>query len=301
VEDPPRGLNKQEGAHATGNLVNLPRRVISVLAAIILAFVFQLLAPPSPPNVAHAQGQMSGADELLLDSANRARAAQGLHPLRWDNSLANAAQLHAQRMAQQNMLSHQLPGEEDFKARAIRAGARFSSIAENVAEGPSPAGIHLQWMNSAAHRENLLDADLDSIGVGVAQRNGQFFAVEDFSRAVADLTVDEQERELSGLLKARGLHILNGAGATTGGSLAGASGSVIVDEARWTCSLDKGYAGKHQPSYMFRYTTADLENLPAALSREIKNGRYHSAAVGACTPVGRGDFANYRLAVLLYE
>jgi uncharacterized protein YkwD len=291
VENPSRGLYRNEGDYAAGIFVMTQQRKASFLAAALLGIASLLQAAPWLVLVAHARGQTKGPEETLFVSANRERAAQRLRPLRWDNSLANSAEQHAQRMAQQNTLSHQLPGEEDFKARAIRAGARFSSIAENVAEGPSALGIHSQWMNSPPHRENLLDPDLDSIGIGVAQHNGQFFAVEDFSRAVPDLSLDEQERELGALLKARGLHVMNGT-TTEGG---------IVDEARWTCSLDKGYAGKHQPSYLFRFTTGDLENLPPSLSQQIRSGKYHSAAVGACNPVGRSDFANYRLAVLLYE
>ena len=267
------------------------KRFVFVLAATVLGLTSLLAVTPWIPLVARAQGQLSGPEETLFISANRERAARGLRPLRWDHVLADAAEKHAQRMAAQNTLSHQLPGEEDFKARAIRAGARFSSLAENVAEGQTVAGIHTQWMNSPPHRENLLDPDLDSVGIGMAQRNGQIFAVEDFSRAVADLSLEEQERELGALLKGRGLQLLSG----------GASGGAFVDEARWTCSLDKGYTGKHHPSFLFRFTTADLENLPPTLSQQIQSGRYHSAAVGACTPVGSGDFANYRLAVLLYE
>jgi uncharacterized protein YkwD len=37
-------------------------------------------------------------------------------------------------------------------------------------------------MNSPPHRANILDREMDSIGVGVVERNRQFFAVEDFSQ-----------------------------------------------------------------------------------------------------------------------
>jgi uncharacterized protein YkwD len=38
-------------------------------------------------------------------------------------------------------------------------------------------------LRSPNHRANILDSDMDSIGVGVADRGGQLFAVEDFSKA----------------------------------------------------------------------------------------------------------------------
>src|ERR1700692_3587762 len=119
---------------------------------------------------ASAKDATGSAEQTLLQLANRERAAQGLAPLKWSASLAEAARDHALRLAQQNTLSHQLPGEAGLAVRAARAGARFSSIAENVAEGPSAEGIHQQWMHSAPHRANLLDAQLDSMGVAIADR-----------------------------------------------------------------------------------------------------------------------------------
>jgi uncharacterized protein YkwD len=38
-------------------------------------------------------------------------------------------------------------------------------------------------MKSPAHRANVLDRDMDSIGIGVADHDGQLYAVEDFSQA----------------------------------------------------------------------------------------------------------------------
>jgi len=38
-------------------------------------------------------------------------------------------------------------------------------------------------MKSPPHRANILDRDMDSIGVGVVEQGGQFFAVEEFSQA----------------------------------------------------------------------------------------------------------------------
>src|SRR5271155_4646750 len=79
------------------------------------------------------------AESLLVDAANRDRAAAGLGALQWDGTLAAAARAHAIRMAQVNQLSHQLPGEETLQERATLAGARFSAIAENEAESDTGA------------------------------------------------------------------------------------------------------------------------------------------------------------------
>ncbi len=125
--------------------------------------------------------------------------------LQWDEALASAAREHAVRMAQRNVLSHQLPGEPPVQDRATRAGARFSLIAENIAVAPSPAVIHSSWMQSPHHRENILDPELNVVGIAVVKGSDGLFAVQDFSQAVANLNLQQQEQEIISNLNARGL------------------------------------------------------------------------------------------------
>jgi len=102
--------------------------------------------------------------------------------LKWDGSLARAAQQHATAMARQNTLSHQFSSEPSLPARAAHAGVYFISLSENVAQGPDAANISDQWAKSPQHRQNLLDPDMNVIGIGVVERNGELFAVEDFAK-----------------------------------------------------------------------------------------------------------------------
>jgi uncharacterized protein YkwD len=130
-----------------------------------------------------AQPRAETAEQQLFQAINRQRAANGLPPLKWDEALAAAARQHAEAMAAQKAISHTLPGEPSLPSRVTRAGARFSWLSENVAAGPNAQNISEQWMQSPNHRANLLDADMDTIGAGAAERNGVVFAVADFSKA----------------------------------------------------------------------------------------------------------------------
>jgi uncharacterized protein YkwD len=132
---------------------------------------------------APAQQKTSNAERQLLDAVNQERKAHGLPSLILDEALANAARKHAQRMAEQGTISHQFPGEPSLPSRAKAAGAHFTWLSENVDEGPNPTAIHQSFMKSPQHRANILDSDMDSAGIGVAERNGHVFAVEDFSKA----------------------------------------------------------------------------------------------------------------------
>jgi Cysteine-rich secretory protein family len=259
--------------------------------ALLLAVLF--IVWPSP--TVHAQ-QAGYAERVLLDAANRERTAQGLRPLRWDDALASAAREHALRMAQQNTLSHQLPGELPLLERARLAGARYMTIAENVAEGPTAEMIHSSWMHSPPHRANLLDPELTAVGIAVtsisARNNagggapGMLFAVEDFSQAVANLNHQQQEQQVSMQLVARGL-VVDAHGQAT-------------EDARKTCEMDRGWSGG-RPGLVVRYEAGDLSRLPDELEQKIQSGRYRAAAVGACdSTAGTRGFTRYRVAVLLY-
>jgi len=126
---------------------------------------------------------MLRVERELFASVNQARRAQGLAPLRWDESLATAARRHAEVMAEHGSAQHGFEGEPSLSARVKQAGVHFSSLSENVTQGPSPEFIHAQFMKSPPHRANILDRDMDSVGIGVVERGGQLFAVEDFSQA----------------------------------------------------------------------------------------------------------------------
>jgi uncharacterized protein YkwD len=131
---------------------------------------------------AMAQQGSESVERQIFDAANQARRAQGLASLKWNAGLAHAAAQHAAAMARQNYLSHQLPSEPGLSARAARAGVYFISLSENVAQGPNAANLSNQWAQSPEHRQNLLDPDMNVIGIGVADRNGELFAVEDFAK-----------------------------------------------------------------------------------------------------------------------
>jgi uncharacterized protein YkwD len=139
-----------------------------------------ILAIFSLPHCGWGQVYASGAERQLFAAANRERQERGLSALQWNEALANAARRHAMEMANRGVISHQFPGEPSMPVRATRAGVHFSALAENVALAPTPLTIHDLWMHSPPHRANLLDKDMDSIGIGTVQRNGEVFAVEDF-------------------------------------------------------------------------------------------------------------------------
>lgn len=152
------------------------------MRALIRAAVFAMTLL-SALAAMQAQTAVNAAERQLLLSVNRARRAQGLPELKWNEALTVAARRHAGLMAQHAAAEHGFAGEPSLATRATQAGARYVWLAENVAQGPGVDAIDAEFLKSPKHRANILDSDMDSIGVGVVERGGQLFAVEDFSKA----------------------------------------------------------------------------------------------------------------------
>jgi uncharacterized protein YkwD len=153
-------------------------RVSWSTAALLIAFCALIILP----SASWAQSSPN-AEHQLYEAANRERQSHGLAPLTWNDALADAARKHALEMARNGSVSHQFSGEPNLPTRARQAGARYSWLAENVDQGPSTATIHQRFMASPLHRANILDTDMNSVGIGMAERDGQWFAVEDFAKS----------------------------------------------------------------------------------------------------------------------
>ena len=130
-----------------------------------------------------AQNKAASPERELFNATNRERLAHGVPALQWNDALAVAARKHASEMAHKDALSHQFPGEPSLPSRVKQAGAHFVWLSENVALGPNPSIIHAEFVKSPPHRANILDTDMNVMGIGIVERNGELFAVEDFSKA----------------------------------------------------------------------------------------------------------------------
>lgn len=230
-----------------------------------------------------AQQKIPDTEKLLFEAANRERAERKLTLLKWDEGLARAARKHAELMAEQDLLEHRLSGESDLPTRAREAGASFSHITENIGMAVSADKFHDGWMHSPGHRANILDANSDSVGIAVVEGGEELYAVEDFSRAIVALSIEEQEKRVEEILAARGLRLV----------------SIGID-ARKSCELDQGYVGNSKAMYIAHYETPYTSQLPETLEKEIRSHRFKSAAVGACPSKESSGFTRFRIVVLLY-
>ncbi|NES64367.1 MAG: CAP domain-containing protein [Okeania sp. SIO2D1] len=105
--------------------------------------------------------------DRVVELTNQERTQLGLDPLTADPLLNQAAQTHTENMAEQDFFSHTGLDGSSVGDRIEATGYDFSTWAENIAAGrQTPEAVVAGWMNSDGHRRNILNPNLEEIGVG---------------------------------------------------------------------------------------------------------------------------------------
>ncbi|WP_143101742.1 CAP domain-containing protein [Amycolatopsis marina] len=124
--------------------------------------------PPRHTQPPAARGDSKAA--RVVELVNYVRQRAGCDSLRTDGRLTAAAQGHSDDMSARGYFSHTSPEGTSFADRA-RAAGHPSPGAENIARGLSePEDVMRMWMESPGHRQNILNCELETIGVGVTTR-----------------------------------------------------------------------------------------------------------------------------------
>lgn len=130
---------------------------------------------PKPPAVPAAVGQaVSGVAGQVITQVNTERHKAGCPPLRANSRLTLAARQQSVNMARHHVLSHESSGKP-LAARLDDVGYVYASAAENLAAGQMGVAAVVQgWMNSPAHKANILDCTLRETGVAIAESSDDY-------------------------------------------------------------------------------------------------------------------------------
>jgi uncharacterized protein YkwD len=119
-------------------------------------------------------------ERTMLCLHNRERLERGLSKLSWNRDLAGAAKSHARDMVSRHYFAHLSPNGRDHMDRIAASGYKPASgcwtAGENLfySTGPStPRQLMNAWMNSPAHRQNILRGGWSGFGLGVVATSPQ--------------------------------------------------------------------------------------------------------------------------------
>ena len=115
----------------------------------------------------------SAFEAQVFNLINAERAKKGIAPLTRNTKLDAAALRHSKDMACNNFVDHTGSDGSSPWERMEQAGYNWTNAAENIAAGYStPASVVAGWMNSSGHKANILNPNLEDIGIGYAYKNG---------------------------------------------------------------------------------------------------------------------------------
>jgi len=119
-------------------------------------------------------GACSPESDRATQLVNQSRNAVGLPSLGVNIDLYLQAEAWSHQLASDQYLHHRT----DLSAGI---GYPWTMLGENVGRGYSLEQIHNAFMNSPAHRANILSGRFDSIGMGVTRDSaGQYWVVQEF-------------------------------------------------------------------------------------------------------------------------
>lgn len=180
----------------------------------VLAFILLVETLLVAPDIFNPRRNFTAAvfNSVVIDYANIDRTKAKEPVLRENPLLAQAAAEKALDMATRGYFSHMGPSGETPWSWLDKVGYNYVYAGENLAVNFfDSADVHRAWMNSPAHRENLLDNKFTEIGVGTAPGKFQgrdslyvveFFGKTDSSFSLASSTDDSLVKTKRSLLSA---------------------------------------------------------------------------------------------------
>jgi hypothetical protein len=217
------------------------------------------------------------AEQEIVRLVNIERQSRGLATLVVDERLLHAARKHSERMAAEGTIEHQFPGEPKLSLRLGETALRFDTSGENVALAGDAARAHNALMHSPGHRANILDAQYNSIGIGVVRTPTGIFVTQDFARRLPEASVEEVEEQvavnLNRMRRAANFPILNRL-----------PGHDLRKQACQMAANNKlnpraGFTSKVSNSVTF--TAIDVAQIPRNIER-LRTASASSFSVGAC-------------------
>lgn len=237
----------------------------------------------------------SPQERQLFDLVNQERQRAGLAKLDWNQKLADAAHRHSALLAQHKDLSHQFGGEPPLQQRAGAAGARFNSVAENVAFAPAVEAMHRGLMHSPEHRANILNGEYNAVGIAIVVRGGELYATQDFARLIPAYTEAQfQDAVVAASARARQARGLAPMTVRSDPRLKKAACAKTLDAAKVLSNLP-GAAD------IVIYTASDPNKLPSNMQRAVNDRTLRRMNIGVCFQSGdESGFSRYWVAAAFY-
>lgn len=138
-----------------------PKRYLTAILATIL-----LVGLVPAPSASAACYSPKRSEKRFARLINQARTATSL---RLDPELSKVAKKHTREMVRANSLHHT---PSNVLRRRV---TNWVELGENVGVGSTVVSLHNAFMNSPAHRDNIVRSSYRYVGVGVIKKDGRMW------------------------------------------------------------------------------------------------------------------------------
>lgn len=142
---------------------------LSIGHALMASGVFVFLCLSLLLSAVSSISAVAFGSSVISDLSNSARNSNGLASLTINSKLTSAAQNKANAMVANNYFEHTAPDGTTGWDYISSAGYSYLSAGENLAaSNEDDAGVVNGWLNSQAHRDNLLNPTYTEVGYGIS-------------------------------------------------------------------------------------------------------------------------------------
>lgn len=109
------------------------------------------------------------AERGFHSKMNQSRKAAGLGTMKLDPEVSKVAKRHTRDMVRSNTLVH------SSNTELTRRVTNWITLGENVGVGSAVDSLHSAFMNSPAHKANILHSAFNNVGVGSVKKDGRMW------------------------------------------------------------------------------------------------------------------------------
>ncbi|WP_010522685.1 CAP domain-containing protein [Aquimarina agarivorans] len=126
---------------------------------------------PTTPETPVVAAPVQNTDaQKMLELVNAFRKNEGVPPVILSNPLNTAAFKHSKDMESNNYFDHTGKDGSSFGERVRREDYEGFAFGENIAQGSGANQIFELWKDSSGHRKNMLNPNVNEMGVGKSGR-----------------------------------------------------------------------------------------------------------------------------------
>lgn len=141
--------------------------ILFCIGLVFQCFVFANELPKEEIVVDTKNAILSSEEEEVLNLINIERQKEGLSELKASSELQEVAKLKAEDLVNNNYFSHTSPILGTPFEMLKNEGVMYKYAGENLAGNETGVKAVKAWMNSPAHKDNILDSDYEYTGIAV--------------------------------------------------------------------------------------------------------------------------------------